>query len=291
MPEIDITDKIGYTLLKKGIIDFETLEKSLKHKDSEENKKNRKNLGQILVSEFGADHDAVFREVANLYAFREIFLNDEKIDEARTAFIKKFIDALSDQQREMMSAAKMLPFKWDERQTDKLIIVAADPTDRNLPVVARSFNVKKYEICYVRLKDLQNLLEKVAPKQNEFLKMLEGSETIEEGGGKDDVEVDEDALEAEINKSALVNLFEGCIVEAVRRDVSDVHIVAAEGNRTNFMFRVDGNLQVWHCQEATLPEAVMAVIKDRTKNVDRFEREASLSTDTSSGSACPLCPS
>jgi type IV pilus assembly protein PilB len=276
MPEIDITDKIGYTLLKKGIIDFETLEKSLKLKDSEENKKNRKNLGQILVSEFGADHDAVFREVANLYAFREIFLNDEKIDEARIAFVKKFVDALSDQQREMMSAAKMLPFKWDERQTDKLIIVAADPTDRNLPVVARSFNVKKYEICYVRLKDLQNLLEKVAPKQNEFLKMLDSSETIEEGGmSKDDVEVDEDALEAEINKSALVNLFEGCIVEAVRRDVSDIHIVAAEGNRTNFMFRVDGNLQVWHCQEATLPEAVMAVIKDRTKNVDRFEREMS----------------
>lgn len=275
MPEIDITDKIGYTLLKKGIIDFETLEKSLKLKDSEENKKNRKNLGQILVSEFAADHDAVFREVANLYAFREIFLNDEKIDEARIAFIKKFVDALSDQQREMMAAAKMLPFKWDERQTDKLIIVAADPTDRNLPVVARSFNVKKYEICYVRLKDLQNLLEKVAPKQNEFLKMLDGSETIEEGSSKEDVEVNEDELEAEINKSALVNLFEGCIVEAVRRDVSDVHIVASEGNKTNFMFRVDGNLQVWHCQENTLPEAVMAVIKDRTKNVDRFEREMS----------------
>jgi type IV pilus assembly protein PilB len=276
MPEIDITDKIGYTLLKKGIIDFETLEKSLKMKDSEENKKNRKNLGQILVSEFGADHDAVFREVANLYAFREIFLNDEKIDEARIAFIKKFVDALSDQQREMMSAAKMLPFKWDERQTDKLIIVAADPTDRNLPVVARSFNVKKYEICYVRLKDLQSLLERVAPKQNEFLKMLDVEESIDEGAmSKEDTEVDEDALEAEINKSALVNLFEGCIVEAVRRDVSDIHIVAAEGNRTNFMFRVDGNLQLWHCQENTLPEAVMAVIKDRTKNVDRFEREMS----------------
>ncbi len=74
MAEIDITDKIGYTLLKKGIIDFETLEKSLKMKDSDENKKNRKNLGQILVTEFGADHDAVFREVANLYAFREVFL-------------------------------------------------------------------------------------------------------------------------------------------------------------------------------------------------------------------------
>jgi len=278
MPEIDITDKIGYTLLKKGIIDFETLEKSLKMKDSEENKKNRRNLGQILVSEFGADHDAVFREVANLYAFREIYLNDEKLEEARIAFIKKFVDALPDQQREMMIQAKMLPFKYDERQTDKLIIIAADPTDKNLPVVARSFNVKKYEICYVRLKDLQGLMEKVAPAQNEFLKLLNENEiTVDEGeaGGGGDTEVDEDALQAEITKSALVNLFEGCLVEAVRRGVSDIHIVPDVGNRTNFMFRVDGNLQVWHCQENTMPEAVMAVVKDRTKNVDRFEREMS----------------
>lgn len=277
MPEIDITDKIGYTLLKKGIIDFETLEKSLKMKDSDENKKNRKNLGQILVSEFGADHDSVFREVANLYAFREIYLNDEKTDDARIALVKKFVDGLPDQQREMMVQSKMLPFKYDEKQTDKLIIIAADPTDRNLPVVARSFNVKKYEICYVRLKELQSLLEKVAPAQNEFLKLLDQSQiTVEESEtGGSEGEVDEDLLQAEITKSALVNLFEGCLVEAVRRGVSDVHIVPAEGNRTNFLFRVDGNLQVWHAQDNTLPEAVLAVVKDRTKNVDRFEREMS----------------
>ncbi len=274
MPEIDITDKIGYTLLKKGIIDFETLEKSLKLKDSEENKKNRRNLGQILVSEFGADHDAVFREVANLYAFREVYLADENLDDNRIAFIKKLVDSLPEQQREMMIQSKMLPLKYDERQPDKLIIIAADPTDRNLPVVARSFNVKKYEICYVRLKDLQNLMEKVAPKQNEFLKMLEDSAiTVTDDAGTTEETVDEEALEAEINKSALVNLFEGCLVEAVRRGVSDIHIVPAEGNKTNFMFRVDGNLQLWHCQENTMPEAVLAVIKDRTKNVDRFERE------------------
>jgi type IV pilus assembly protein PilB len=276
MPEIDITDKIGYTLLKKGIIDFETLEKSLKMKDSEENRKNRKNLGQILVTEFGADHDAVFREVANLYAFREVFLGDEKLDDTRISFIKKYIDQLSDQQREMMIQSKMLPFKFDERQPDKLIIIAADPTDRNLPVVARSFNVKKYEICYVRLKELQSLMDKVAPAQNEFLKLLDENQiTVGEGGGGEEEQLDEQALEAEINKSALVNLFEGCLVEAVRRGVSDVHVVASEGNKTNFLFRVDGDLQVWHCQENTVPEAVLAVIKDRTKNVDRFEREMS----------------
>jgi type IV pilus assembly protein PilB len=170
----------------------------------------------------------------------------------------------------------MLPFKFDERQTDKLVVIAADPTDRNLPVVARSFNVKKYEICYVRLKELQTLMDKVAPAQNEFLKLLEDNKiTVEETSGGEDDQLDEQALEAEISKSALVNLFEGCLVEAVRRGVSDVHVVAAEGNRTHFLFRVDGNLQIWHIQENTVPEAVLAVVKDRTKNVDRFEREMS----------------
>ncbi len=51
MANLDITDKIGFALLKKGIIDYETLEKSLKVKESEE-KKNRRNLGQILVNDF-----------------------------------------------------------------------------------------------------------------------------------------------------------------------------------------------------------------------------------------------
>lgn len=271
MADIDITDKIGYTLLKKGIIDYEMLEKSLRVRESED-KKTRRNLGQILVSDFNVEHDLVFREVANLYAFREIYLNDETIDGQRIDFIKRFVDGLPSQYRDMLIQAKMMPLKFDERQPDKLVIVAADPTDRNIPMVARNFGVKKYEVCYCRLKDLQVLMEKVVPPENEFLKLLENTE-VSLSEGEEEAVVDEEALEAEISKSALVNLFEGCIVEAVRRGASDIHIVPAEGNRTNFLFRVDGNLQLWHCQENTMPEAILAVTKDRTKNVDRFERE------------------
>ncbi len=268
----DITDKIGYTLLKKGIIDYETLEKSLRVKESEQNKKDRRNLGQILVSEFNGDHDAVFREVASLYAFREIYLNDEVIDAARIDFIRKLVDGLPDQMRELLVQTRMLPLRFDTKQSDKLIIVCSDPTDRSIPLIARNFNVKKYEITYVRLKELQTLLELVIPPQNEFLKLLEDNH-ISVDTGEDD-SFDEEALNAEINKSALANLFEGSIVEAVRQGASDIHIVASEGNRTNFLFRIDGDLRLWHVQENTVPEAVLAVIKDRTKNVDRFEREA-----------------
>ena len=72
----------------------------------------------------------------------------------------------------MLIQAKMLPLKFDEKQPDKLIIIAADPTDRRIPLIARNFGGKKYEVAYCRLKDLQNLLEQVIPPENEFLKLL-----------------------------------------------------------------------------------------------------------------------
>lgn len=274
MADVDITDKIGYTLLKKGIIDYETLEKSLNVREGED-KKTRRNLGQILVHDFNVEHDLVFREVANLYAFREIYLNDEAIEKQRVDFIKKLVDTVPESARDLLIQTRMLPLRFDEKQGDKLIIIAADPTDRNIPVVARNFGVKKYEVCYCRLKDLQGLLEQVVPPENEFLRLLANTEVGISGTAEEEAEIDEETLEAEISKSALVNLVEGALLEAVRQDASDIHIVGREGNRTDFLFRLDGDLKLWHAQEKTMPEAIAAVVKDRSKNVDRFEREMS----------------
>jgi len=274
MADIDITDKIGYTLLKKGIIDYETLEKSLRLRETED-KKTRRNLGQILVTDFHVDHDLVFREVANLYAFREIYLSDESLDDAQIDFIKKQVDTLPENYRDLLIQTKMLPLKFDEKQTEKLIILAADPTDRNIPSIARNFGVKKYEVCYCRLRELQGLMEQVVPPENEFLKLLANTDVQIESNIEDEGAVDEEALESEISKSALINLVEGCLVEAVRQGASDIHIIGKEGNRTEMLMRLDGNLKIWHIQENTMPEAVAAVVKDRSKNIDRFEREMS----------------
>lgn len=270
-PDVDITDKIGYTLLRKGIVDYETLEKSLHVRETEE-KKTRRNLGQILVRDFNVDHDAVFREVAQLYAFREIFLPDEVVDGDRIDFIKRYLDALPDFYKDLLIQTKVLPLRFDEKQPDKLIIVASDPTDRNIPAVARQFAVKKYEVCYCRLKDLQALMAQVIQVENEFLKLLANAD-IEITSADDESILDEEALENEISKSALVNLVEGILVEAVRQDASDIHIIGKEGKRTEFYFRLDGSLRQWYIQENTMPEAIAAVVKDRSKNVDRFERE------------------
>ena len=70
MTSPDIADKLGFTLLKKGVIDADTLEKALRIKEKE-NPTKRLSLAQILVKEFNADHDQVFRHVATLYGFSE----------------------------------------------------------------------------------------------------------------------------------------------------------------------------------------------------------------------------
>ncbi len=274
MTYFDISDKIGYTLLSKGIIDFETLEKAIKVRETD-NGKYKRNLGQILVNEFKLDHDLIFREVASLYAFREIRINEENVDESRVKFIRKFVEGMPDNVRDLMIKTKVLPMRFDEKQTDKLILITADPTDRNIPAIARHFGVKKYEICYTRLKDMQSLIDQVLPKKNEFLKMLEDSGIeLDEDGQRDDT-LNEEELEAEINKSALINLIEGALVEAVRKDASDIHIIPKRGKRSEFHMRIDGDLRLWHVQENTMPEAIAAVVKDRSKNIDRFERETS----------------
>jgi len=71
----------------------------------------------------------------------------------------------------------------------------------------------------------------------------------------------------------LVNLFEGSLLEGVRKGASDIHIIPFGRSTVKFFFRIDGKLQLWHQQDNTSPEAMAAVVKDRSNGVDRFERE------------------
>lgn len=269
--QLEMTDKIGYLLLKKGIIDHKILEQSLKIKEADQTKLKR-NLAQILVDEFKFDHDIIFREVALLYAFKELNVHPEELSDERISEIKNLMTRQGDDVKQMMITHRVIPFKFDERIKDKLVLAAVDPTDRNLAKVAYTLNVKKYEINYLRKKDYDKLVALLAPTENEYLKMIqEAGEEIQVA--QDEATVDEEELDAEINKSALINLIEAALVEGTRKGVSDIHLIPKSGNKTEIHFRLDGKLMLWHTQEGTLPEAVMAVVKDRSKGLDRFERE------------------
>jgi type IV pilus assembly protein PilB len=268
---LEMTDKIGYLLFKKGIIDAAMLEKALSAKANDKSKIKR-NLAQILVQDFKYDHDTIFREVAILYAFRELEVRPEEVPPERLNAIKQMINGAGEQMKNQMLEHKIIPFMYDEKIKDKLILAAIDPTDRNIPKIAFGLNAKKYEVIYIRKKDYEKLIQTILPPENVYLKMMEEA-APEIQMEKDEGALDEEALDAEINKSALINLVEGALVEGVRRGASDIHFIPKSGNKTQILIRIDGNLQPWHTQEGTQPEAVIAVVKDRSRGMDRFERD------------------
>jgi type IV pilus assembly protein PilB len=269
---LEISDKIGYLLFKKGIIDSAILEEALLAKANDKHKIKR-NLAQILVQDFKFDHDTIFREVSILYAFRELETKPEEIPEEQIESIKNMIEQASESVKEMMIKHFVIPFMYDERIKDKLILASIDPTDRNMPRIAFGLNAKKYEVIFIKKSDYEKLIKIILPPENEFLKALEDDDDLFQVDESDENIVDEDELDSEINKSALINLCEAALIEAVRKGASDIHFIPCSGRKTEIFMRVDGTLRLWHVQESTLPEAVAAVVKDRGKGMDRFERE------------------
>jgi len=265
--------RFGSTLVENGVIDEETLEKALQIQGSEVDI-NRRKIGEILVKDLGIDRHEVYREIANIYAFRTIELSEEDLEEDRIRFISDLMESISGEMRGYLINKRILPYKLHSVKHGVLIVVCPDPTDREVQSLVTEFGYRRYEIAYMRLEQIEEIVSRLVPQEGEFLKILEQAnnsvQTIEDS----EVELDEEALEAEINKSLLTDLVEGCLVEAVRKGASDVHVIPKPGNITEFYFRVDGKLQLWYRHEGTKPEAISAVIKDRSKNVDRFEWDA-----------------
>ncbi|MFZ5515110.1 MAG: GspE/PulE family protein [Candidatus Zhuqueibacterota bacterium] len=265
-------DKLGQILLNKSIVDYNKLKNALEVKEKE-SANGRRNLAQILVNDFALDPDSIFGEVAGFYGFRKLTIKKEQIDAARIEFIRAVFEQLPEVLQEQMKREKILVYKRDEKSPDKFIIIGADPTNRVTATIARAIGAKKYDVCYVSTKEIQLILDLVFPPENEFLKTIEENQVEITEEDDDDDGLDEAAIEAEINKSVLVNLIEGMLLEAVRQDASDIHIIPIDSRTTEFHFRIDGKLRLWHTREGFRPEAIVAVAKDRSKNVDRFERE------------------
>jgi len=264
-------DKLGQILLNKSIVDYNKLKNALEVKEKE-SANGRRNLAQILVNDFALDSDSIFDEVAGFYGFRKLTIKKEQVDAERIEFIKAVFEQLPAALQEQMKREKILVYKQDEKTPDKYIIIAADPTNRVAATIARAIGAKKYDVCFVSTREIQLILDLVFPQENEFLKTIE-EDQVEIADEEDDDGLDEAAIEAEINKSVLVNLVEGMLLEAVRQGASDIHIIPIDARTTEFHFRIDGKLRLWHTREGFRPEAIVAVAKDRSKNVDRFERE------------------
>ncbi|MEO1023822.1 MAG: ATPase, T2SS/T4P/T4SS family [Bacteroidota bacterium] len=271
MAKINIRRHIGDILVKKGVITTDELMRALAILEEEPDDSNRR-LGQILSQDLGLDRHRVMKEIANIYAFREVLGAGNSVPEDVLEHIKKNVEDLPEDVVGELVTHKAIPY---QRQNGSITIAAADPSDPDIQSIISRLNVKQTELVYCKYEIVEDILGKVYEQKNEFLDLLEEIDyeepTFEEG----EEEIDEEEIDAEINQSMLNSLVEGMLVESVRQGVSDLHIVPSGPATTDIRFRIDGKLQLWYQQKNVKPEAISAVIKDKTRNVDRFERDAS----------------
>lgn len=267
----EITDKVGEALCNNGIIDHATLEKALLIR-GQENGRKRRSIAQILVQDLKLDHDVIFSHVAAFYAFRHIRFAADDLSAEEIENIRDKVRASGSDLRDILIEKRIFPFCSERLGLERFILVACDPTAKELISIENLLNISGCEAAYISPGDFDLYIKTLYPPENQYLKNLEVAQP-EFSIIPDDVSLDESLLEKEVNKSALINLFEGALLEGVRKGASDIHIVPLSSTRTAIHFRIDGRLTLWHTQENVMPEAIIAVVKDRSRGFDRFERE------------------
>jgi type IV pilus assembly protein PilB len=261
-------------LVDRGFINEANLEKALIIQRSENNGRRRR-LAEVLVDDLELDRHTVYSEMARVFAFQEVELMMEALTEQKIEFIKGLYESLDKEVRDELLKNNILPYEVNTRRPDSLLVLTDDPTNRELLNLARKFPFRHIEMAYCRREALSKWKDTIYPPLNEYLQIIqESTAKVETIDTEAEVEaLDESKLEQEINKSLLINLVEGALIEAVRRKASDIHVIPGEENHTTLSFRIDGRLQQWLEIDFAKPEALAAVLKDRSRNIDRFERE------------------
>lgn len=263
---------IGEILHRKGVISKEQLDRAFRLQATETDMSARK-FAQILHEQLSVDHDLLMKAIADIFVIKEFTIDVNGLDDQRIREIKELVKSIHESLLNDFVEQDSLPIS---HQNQKLVILTSDPMNPRLAELAGELSANHFELLYCKKDTMQYVIEQVLYKKNNILEQINEIEFEDPDlpGSKQD-EIKEEELDAEINQSMLNKLVEGMLVEAVRRGASDAHLIPMGEARTDIRFRIDGKLQLWHQQDKVKPEAIIAVVKDKTKNVDRFERDSS----------------
>lgn len=230
-------------------------------------------LWRVLAKDPEVDRDEVYACAAEVYSFSEAEIGQET-----AVFIQKNHNSFSESVWKIFADHQIVPI---DKKGEKWSFGSYDPSHKKVVALLRGSGIKHFDLFFVREPQLDFLIKEAFPQysKNEYMaRAEEGLDAFDLGTSYEQANqnglVDEEALEAEIGRSTLINLFEATLLEAVRRGISDVHIFPNKDRQIEIHFRIDGQLECWHVEKRVLPEAFLAVVKDNSVNVDRFERDA-----------------
>ena len=200
--------RLSQTLIEKGIVSEKILQDAV-DTQSREPRSNKRKLIDILIDDFNVNRNSIFVEMSKLYGFEIINLSSAMEDRGRIEFIKDIVYKMPEDLSNQLLQKKVIPFKWHDFKKDVLVLVTGDPTNEEFHILAKQMKIADFDIAYAPIDDIENLIHEIFYSNNEFLqKIFDEAEEIEVFDD-DSKQVDEEALDSEINKSRLVNLIEG----------------------------------------------------------------------------------
>jgi len=248
--------------------DQETLDEAMERMESY-NDNSPAALARILVSDYNYDPDEVHRAVAKYYAFGEVNINPEALDKNQICLIKFLHERIDHGYLTRLLDADIFPYKLVGKAQDTVQILVSDTTDPLIRTLEEQLPFKTIEISWAPKHIIERLIEK-SKLPLEFCQIIRKSDQAILETSKPSESIDNQVIEEEINKGFLQELIDNVLVDAVRNDASDIHVIPGGNRSVDIYIRVDGKLRLWLRRENTPEEAVAAVIKDRSKGVDRF---------------------
>ncbi|MCH8276045.1 MAG: type II/IV secretion system protein [Bacteroidetes bacterium] len=262
--------------MQKGIVDESHIRKAWTEWSRLRDCKIRIPLWRLLAVDEALDSEKIYVEAAAVYAFERADVSESEA----LMFLAEHRDDFKSEIWDQMIEHFVLPIAvtvdgitGEHRWT----FATHDPTRPEVHQLIQSLRLKRFELKYAPERLVGRLITETFLGQNQFLKRLAEAPPIVDFGmdfSAENQDVDKDVLDAEISRSRLINLFEAALVEAVNMGASDLHIFPNSEGHIEIHMRIDGELEKWHLEEGIKPEAFIAVVKDNSINVDRFERDA-----------------
>lgn len=269
-------DRVISRLLKNEVVSNVQLKAAWEEWSRLRERNIRVPLWRLLTMDQSINSDEIFVEAASVYAFKEIEIEiSSAVD-----FIESKKDEFDDESWDKMVELFVLPVSSEsvpESRDDKWTFATHDPTRPEVHQLIQGLHLKRFELMYVPQSVIGSVISESFVNINQYLEKLEDAPAVFDMGADFNSEeelVDGEALDAEINRSRLINLFEAALVESVTRGASDLHIYPNADGHVEIHMRIDGELERWHLEDNVRPEAFLSVVKDNSTNVDRFERDA-----------------
>jgi len=261
--------RLNQYLVESGIVTKDQLDEAL---ETQAKTSDKRRIIDILMEDLNVNKDEILRTVAHYYSFETIDPTSSFGNKDKLQFIKQLLETLPALYYDSAVRHKILPFELFTNGYDKLVLITPDPTHPDVHLVARAFKFPKYEVKYVSTDLWQEMWRQLAFDQSAKQLGVDTEDGFSQYNPDETEKEIEASLEDKIGRGRLNDIIEALLVDGVRTGASDIHVIPKSLNRTEFHFRIDGRLSLWSAITDVRSEAILTVIKDRAKNLDRFEK-------------------